>query len=60
MRIKNLRKIKKAELIKIIREMEIAIKKKCFECMSHKKIDCEAIDCGLYKFRPWSKYVSGS
>ncbi len=60
MRIKNLRKFKKAEMIKIIREMEVAVKKKCFECMSRKKIDCEVVDCALYKFRPWSKCVSGS
>ena len=53
---KKLKSLSKYSIIKSYREMEKAIKSKCFDCMGgQKKIDCELNGCSLYKFRPWSK-----
>lgn len=52
----KLNSLKKHQIIKHSREIEAAIKTKCFDCMGGmKKTDCGIKDCGLYKFRPWSK-----
>lgn len=53
---KKLKSSSKYSIIKSHREMEKAIKAKCFDCMGgQKKIDCELLECSLYPFRPWSK-----
>jgi len=53
---KKLKSLKKGQIIKSYREIEISIKSKCFDCVGGmKKTDCEIKDCPLYRFRPWSK-----
>jgi hypothetical protein len=52
----NLRAKNKNQLINVIRELEKAVKDKCYDCMGgQKRTDCHITDCSLYKFRPWSK-----
>jgi len=54
--IKNLKSLKKNQLIRIIRAFEKAIKLNCYDCMGgQKKIDCQLRKCPLYHFRPWAK-----
>ena len=54
---KKLKSSSKYSIIKSHREMEKAIKSKCYDCMGHqKKIDCELFNCSLYQLRPWSKH----
>ena len=53
---KKLKSNSKYSIIKSHRELEDAIKAKCFDGMGgQKKIDCELFDCSLYRFRPWVK-----
>jgi len=55
-KIKNLKSLKKNQLIKIIRDFERAIKLNCYDCIGgQKKTDCELKKCSLYQFRPWAK-----
>jgi len=54
---KKLKSSSKYSIIKSHREIEKAVKSKCFDCMcNQKKIDCELNGCSLYQFRPWSKH----
>ncbi len=53
---KKLKSESKYSIIKSHRELEEAVKAKCYDCMGgQKKIDCCLKDCPLYQFRPWSK-----
>lgn len=52
----KVKKLRKNQLVKIIREFEAAIKTNCYDCMGgQKKLDCEQETCALYPFRPWAK-----
>lgn len=54
--IKNLKKLNRIELIKIIRQLEKHIKLKCWDCMGgSKKVDCEMDKCPLFESRPWNR-----
>ena len=53
MKLKNQNKY---QIIKTLREVEKAIKLKCYDCVGHQKgFDCEDSECSIYSFRPWSK-----
>jgi len=53
MKLKNQNKY---QIIKTLREVEKAIKLKCYDCVGHQKgFDCEDSECSIYPFRPWSK-----
>jgi len=55
---KTLKSNSKYSIIKSHRELEGAIKAKCFDCMGgQKKTDCDLCDCSLYMFRPWSRSI---
>lgn len=52
----SLKSESKYKAIRIVRELETAIKLNCYDCMGHqKKVDCELDTCTLYPFRPWAK-----
>ncbi len=52
----SLKPVRKNELIRMIRNMQVAIKLKCYDCMGgQKRVDCELGDCTLWPFRPWAK-----
>lgn len=54
--IKKFKSSKRKNILKNYREVEKAIKLKCFDCMGgQKKTDCELKDCSLYPFRPWAR-----
>ena len=51
---KNLRSVSKQKIIRMIRQMETAIKKNCYDCMAgQKRLDCKDKKCNLYSYRPW-------
>lgn len=52
---KNLKSLPKNSIIKLHREIEKAVKEKCYDCQcGHKKIDCFVESCPLYPLRPWA------
>ena len=51
---KNLKSKPKNAIIKLYRETEAIIKRKCYDCMCGQKIlDFQIVDCMLYDIRPW-------
>jgi len=52
----SLRPFPKLKIIRQLRIIEKAIKKKCYDCQGgQKRVDCELETCSLYQFRPWAK-----
>lgn len=51
---RNLKSQPKNTIIKLYRETEEVIKRKCYECQcGQKKLDCQLTSCPLYPLRPW-------
>ena len=52
---RNLKSLPKNAVIKLHRETEEIIKRKCYDCMcGQKKLDCQLTACPLYSLRPWA------
>jgi hypothetical protein len=52
---RNLKSQPKNAIIKLHRELEQAIKAKCYDCQcGQKKLDCQIVACPLYSLRPWA------